>query len=66
MLFVLEEPGRTIAAVLAHTGLRKGQVEALRWQNVRDGAIWVEQSAWRGHFSDPKTPESKAPIPVNS
>jgi integrase len=64
MLNILSEPERTIVAVFAYTGMRKGEVAALRLENIRDGAIWVEQSAWRGQFTDPKSPESKAPIPL--
>jgi integrase len=64
MLMVLVEPARTLVLTFAYTGLRKGEVLALRWENVRDGAIWVEQSAWRGCFTEPKSVKSKAPVPL--
>ena len=57
-------PARAVIAVFAYTGLRKGEVAALRWENWRDGLLWVEQSAWRGQFTDPKSHRSKAPVPV--
>lgn len=64
MLLVLPEPARTVVFTFAYTGLRKGEVEALRWENVRDDAIWVEQSVWRGQFTEPKSAKSKAPVPM--
>lgn len=64
MLFVLGEPERTILATFAFTGMRKGEVAALRWEHWHDGALWIEQSAWRGHFTEPKSYKSKAPVLV--
>ena len=64
MLFVLGELESTILATFAYTEMRKGEVAALRWEHWRDGALWVEQSAWRGKFTEPKSPKSKAPVPV--
>lgn len=64
MLNILSEPERTVVAVFAYTGMRKGEVAALRLENIRDGAIWVEQSAWRGHFTLPKSSKSQAAVPM--
>ena len=64
MLLVLGEPERTILATFAFTGMRKGEVAALRWEHWHDGALWIEQSAWRGHFTEPKSPKSKAPVRI--
>jgi len=64
MLKSIIGPARAVIAVFAYTGLRKGEVAALRWENWRDGLLWVEQSAWRGQFTDPKSHRSKAPVPV--
>jgi integrase len=36
----------------------------MRWENLRDGAIYIENSMWESHVLDPKTRASKAPIPV--
>jgi integrase len=57
-------PVRALIAVFAYTGLRKGEVAALRWENWRDDSLWVEQSLWRGQFTEPKSHKSKAPVPV--
>ena len=64
MLRILPEPSRTVVGVAGFSGLRKGEIRALRLENWHDGAIWVEQSVWRGHFSEPKTKASAAPVPV--
>ena len=57
-------PVRAVIAVFAYTGLRKGEVAALRWGNWGDGLLWVEQTAWRWQFTDSKPPRSKAPVPL--
>src|ERR1700680_3059520 len=34
MLAVLPEPGRTVIAIAAFTGLRRGEIEALTWEDI--------------------------------
>jgi len=64
MMDVLPEPARTAVAVAAYTGLRSGEIAALRWEDFDDGALTVSRSIWRGHLSEPKTAASKAAVPV--
>jgi len=64
MLQWLSEPARTVVQLFAYSGLRRGEVSALRWENIRDEAIWVEESAWHGQFTEPKSAMSKAPVPM--
>lgn len=64
MILVTPEPAATILAVAAYTGARRGEIEALRWEDWRDGGIYVSQSAWNGQMNEPKTRASAAPIPV--
>jgi integrase len=64
MMAVLPEPVRTVVAVAAYTGLRSGEIIALRWEDVMDGSLIVSRSIWRGHVSEPKTAASKAAVPV--
>ncbi len=64
MLRNLIGPAKAIIAVFAYTGLRKAEVAALRCKSWRDGALWVEQSCWRGQFAEPKSTKSKAAVPV--
>jgi integrase len=64
MLDVLPDPAATVIAAAAFTGLRKGEVRGMRWENLRDDEMKVTHSIWNRHIGDPKTKASKAPIPV--
>jgi integrase len=64
MLNVLPEPAATIVAAAAFTGARKGEVRGFLWENFDGEQIYISQSFWRGHALEPKTPKSKAPVPV--
>ena len=64
MLKVLPEPASTIVAVAAFTGVRKGELRGLLWENYDGEQVLVSQSFWRGHALEPKTRQSKAPVPV--
>jgi integrase len=64
MLKVLPEPASTIVAVAAFTGIRKGELRGLLWENYDGEQVLISQSFWRGHALEPKTRQSKAPVPV--
>ena len=64
MLQVLPESASTIAAVAAFTGIRKGELRGLLWENYDGQQVLISQSFWRGHALEPKTRQSKAPVPV--
>jgi len=64
MLDATPEPARTLIAVAAFTALRRGELRGLRWEDYRNGEIHVSRSIWSGHETDPKTEESKNPVPV--
>lgn len=64
MISVLPEPASTIIATAAFTGLRKSEIRGLLWENYRDDALWVTQSVWERFVTEPKTTESKAPVPI--
>jgi len=63
---VLEEPARTIVALLIRTGMRIGELLALRWRNVdlENGIVRVAQTVYDGHFDEPKTKRSNRSIPL--
>ena len=61
---VLPEPAATIFAVAAFTGLRRGEIRGMRWQDYRDGEIHVSQSIWEGHATLPKTFQRRSAAPV--
>jgi len=64
MLSVMAEPAATIFAVAAFTGLRRGELQGLRWEDYEDGQIRVSRAIWEGHVNDPKTGRSKGAVPV--
>ena len=64
MMDATPEPARTLIATAAFTALRRGELRGLRWEDYRNGEINVSRSIWSGHKTDPKTEESKNPVPV--
>lgn len=64
LLAVLPEPAATAFAVAAFMGLRIGEIEALRWEDYREGEMHISRSIWNGHVGAPKTRKSAAPLPV--
>ena len=64
MLAVLDEPTRTIVLTAALTGLRKGEIRGLRWEDLSGTELSVKRSLWNSQATEPKNPRSKASIPV--
>jgi len=64
LLGVLPEPARTAIAIAAFSGMRRGEVEALGWENVLPDAIRVDCSVWNGKVYETKTLASKGLIPL--
>jgi integrase len=62
----LPQPAATIAATAAFTGLRRGEIQGLLWEDYTGKEIRVTRSVWLGHVDEPKTPKSKAPVPIIS
>lgn len=62
----LSEPSRSIAGLLVYTGMRIGEVLALRWRDVdlKSGNLRVRQTVYEGHFDEPKTKRSNRTIPL--
>ena len=62
----LAEPSHSIATLLAMTGLRIGELLALRWQDIdlQQRLLSVNQTVYEGHFDEPKTKRSKRRIPL--
>jgi len=64
MLRILPDPARTIVAVAAFLGLRRGEIRGLEWPEYSGEEIRVMRSVWESVTNEPKTRKSKAPVPV--
>jgi integrase len=64
MLAVLKEPAWTVVLTAALTGLRKGEIRGLHWEDFDGKELSVRRSVWNSIASEPKTKRSKAHIPV--
>jgi integrase len=59
------EPARTVIAVAIFTGLRKGEINGLKWGDLKDNVINVNRTVWMSKVQDfAKTEASKAGVPV--
>jgi integrase len=64
----LSEPARSITLLLVLTGLRVGELLALRWGNIDLNArsLRVCETVYDGHFDQPKTKRSARTIPIGA
>jgi integrase len=55
-------------AIAAFAGLRKGELQGLRWRHLTPdyGILNVQQSIWHGRVGEPKNEASKSSVPVIS
>jgi integrase len=60
----LPQPAATITATAAFTGLRRGELQGLLWENYNGKELRITRSIWFGIADEPKTPRSKAAVPV--
>jgi len=65
LLTELSGPVRTTVLVLVTTGIRIGEVLALRWKHVdfEGGILRVREAVYDAHFGTPKTASSIADVP---
>jgi integrase len=63
----LKEPIRAIVTLLALTGLRIGELLALRWKHVDflRGVVQVREAVSEGVFGSPKTKSSRRDVPMS-
>jgi integrase len=67
LLLALPEPSRSIASLLALTGLRIGEISALRWMDVdlTQRTLRVRQTVYNGIIDTPKTKRSNRCVPLS-
>jgi integrase len=64
MLSVLDERSATIIAVAAYAGLRRSEIQGLRWSDYDGSVLRVQRSVWEGITDDTKTDASNGSVPV--
>jgi integrase len=66
LLKQLDEPSRTMVSLIAATGLRIGELLALRWSalDLEGGTLAVRESVFEGKFQPPKTLKAVRTIPL--
>ncbi len=65
ILDVLPDTAATVVAVAAFAGLRKSEIQGLRWDDLKDGELHVQRSAWRTTtVQEVKTEASRGAVPV--
>jgi hypothetical protein len=66
MIETLDEPAATVVSVAAFAGLRKSEIQGLRWEDLKNGELYVQRTAWRTTKVDEstKTAASKSSVPV--
>jgi len=67
LLASLSEPCRTLVLVAVLTGMRIGEILALRWKaiDLNRGVIQVRETVSEGKFGSPKTKSSRRDIPIS-
>lgn len=63
---LIAEPYATMVYVAVFTGLRVSELIGLRWRNVHDDSITINERCCRGEWGAPKSEASSATIAVNS
>jgi integrase len=65
---VLNEPARSVTLLLVLTGLRVGELLALRWGSIdlKARLLRVCETVYDGHFDQPKTKRSARTIPIGT
>jgi integrase len=66
LLDELSEPYRSMVELIAATGLRIGELLAIRWRalDLEVGTLTVRESVYEGKFQRPKTSKSRRTIPL--
>lgn len=62
---LIDEPYATMVYVAVYTGLRVSELIGLRWGDIHDHSITIDERYCRGDWGQPKSDASNTTIPVN-
>ncbi len=65
LIALIPEPNATMVYVAIYTGLRVSELAGLRWNDVRQDSITIDERFCRGDWDRPKSDASNATIGVN-
>ncbi len=60
----LPQPYKAIVALAGLSGLRRGELAALRWNDIGADTVRVDEAVYRGTLGSPKTPKSSRTIKI--
>lgn len=60
----LHQPYRAIVGLAGLSGLRRGELAALRWNDIGLDTVRVDEAVYRGRLGKPKTPKSRRTVTV--
>ena len=64
LVMALPQPYSTVLMLAVLSGLRKGELEALRRRDLRPRKVTVDAAVYRGHLDSPKTPKSRRSVSI--
>jgi len=64
LLVEIQEPYASMVFVAIYTGLRVSELAGLRWNDLGDNTITIDERYCRGDWGSPKSESSNATIPV--
>jgi integrase len=62
---LISEPYATMVYVAVYTGLRVSELIGLRWDDIHEHSITIDERFCRGDWGEPKSDASNTTIPVN-
>jgi integrase len=65
LIVLIQEPYATMIFVAIYTGLRVSELIALRWSDIQEHSITIDERYCRGDWAAPKSDASNTTIPVN-
>ena len=64
LLMALNQPYSAIVMLAALSGLRKGEIEALRWNDVEPGYVEVDEAVYKRELGTPKSRKSRRRVAI--